>query len=185
MYMSQSGSETQAYQVTDDQEQDRYTPSYTRTQQREYVPSYARIQQREHVPSHYNTSASASPRTEAQKSKKQRKRTGPPKRFSPTHDDAGKPHPKGNIGDAHYRRGEMGTMYSWGKPSQPDQHDWDYSVGAYKEDDFLVGDDEIEYDWDAMTLGELRTMCNDRGLSCRDHDNIYLTRAALIRLLST
>jgi hypothetical protein len=68
---------------------------------------------------------------------------GPTKRFSPTHDDAGKPHPKGNIGDAHYRRGEMGTMYSWAKPSQPDQHDWDYSVGAYEEDDFLVGDDTM------------------------------------------
>jgi hypothetical protein len=78
----------------------------------------------------------------------------------------------------------MGTMYSWGRPSQPDQHDWDYSVGEYEKDDFLVGDDEIEYDWDAMTLGELRTICNDRELSCRDHDNIYLSRAALIRLLS-
>lgn len=77
----------------------------------------------------------------------------------------------------------MGTMHSWGRPSQPDRYDWDYSVGAYAEDDFLVGDDEIEYDWDAMTTGELRTMCNDRGLSCRDYDGKYLSRTVLIRLL--
>ena len=54
------------------------------------------------------------------KSKRTRTKT---KRYSPTHDDNGYLHPKGNIGDAHYYRGGMGTLNYFGKIVRKDMND--------------------------------------------------------------
>lgn len=38
-------------------------------------------------------------------------------------------------------------------------------------------------DWGQMSVAELRTMCNDRGLSCKSAYGDYLSKADLIRML--
>ena len=54
------------------------------------------------------------------KSKRTRTKT---KRYSPTHNDNGYLHPKGNIGDAHYYRGGMGALNYFGKIVRKDMND--------------------------------------------------------------
>ena len=72
------------------------------------------------------------------------------KRYSPTHDDNGYLHPKGNKGNSHYYRGELGSLNYFGKIVRLDINDNENdnieNDTTQYDKEFIVGDNEIEYE---------------------------------------
>ena len=73
------------------------------------------------------------------------------KRYSPTHDDNGYLHPKGNKGNSHYYRGEMGPLNYFGKIVRLDINDNENNEETDNtpyDNEFIVDDSESNYETD-------------------------------------